>query len=282
MSTLYLVATPIGNLDDMTLRAVQVLQSVKYIAAEDTRNVFPLLNRFSIERSKIFAYHKYNVQKITASVVEKVLKENCDMALISDAGTPCICDPGAELVDFARKNGISVVSIPGACAVTVAFSMSGFLTTEWAFLGFFPKDNAGKKNFVHKFKYSGLNCFVFFESPFRVLETIKYLIPVFPQARLFVGKELTKFFEYSYSGTLQQVYDNLNAHTHFDKGEYVLVLQPNFIEVKEQESICLQALIVDQIVKGKTVKEAIADIAKQKNFSKKELYQASLTLKKLF
>lgn len=281
--SLYVVATPIGNLGDISLRAIQVLSEAKYIACEDTRTIKPLLQKYNIDTGKTFSYHKFNETKSSDYIVQLIQTQHCDIALTSDAGTPCINDPGALAVRAAREHGIPTIAIPGASATIACMSISG-LTGEWAFLGFVPKENKKLRQVVDKINNSQMQHYVFFESPKRILDTLKLLDTQFKDASYFVCKELTKIYEYSTQGSFRQVYDDIEINTVAEKGEYVLVISPNANHLQSSVKLEMspQALIVQAMAEGKSIKDAIILLTKSTPYSKNQLYNASLQLKKWF
>ncbi|MCL1944918.1 MAG: 16S rRNA (cytidine(1402)-2'-O)-methyltransferase [Firmicutes bacterium] len=280
-STLFVVATPIGNLGDISFRAVDILQKVDYIVCEDTRTILPLLQRYNIDSKKTLSCHKFNEYSVVDSIIEKIVEQGCNVALTSDAGTPCISDPGAILVERARQQGVRVVTIPGACALVSAIAISGF-QGDWAFLGFIPRDNKGFKQFIVKMQLTKVENFVLYESPHRILVSLTNINKHFPNATYMVAKEMTKIFEYSIKGSYQKVLDNLTSDTIVEKGEYVVVVQPNHIETKTEQVWSLEAMLVQHMVKGNTLKDSISMLSKSTDYAKKDLYQASLNLKELF
>ncbi|MDR1138451.1 MAG: 16S rRNA (cytidine(1402)-2'-O)-methyltransferase [Clostridiales bacterium] len=278
-STLYVVATPIGNLGDITRRAVDLLHNVDYIACEDTRIVLPLFGKYNINNAKIFSCHKFN-ENIATTKILNILQQGGSVALISDAGTPCISDPGCTLVQAVRQAGYTVTTLPGASCVIASVSISGF-GGDWAFFGFMPRTNKLAKLIVSKMQSLVVSNYVLLESPNRILDTLAYLHDNLPNAQYMVAKELTKLHEYSTVGMYKQVIDDLKTNTIATKGEYTIVVQPNYsVQVDNNDDISIEALLCDQIVKGKDVKQAIAHLTSKK-YSKNELYQASLNLKKL-
>lgn len=280
--TLYIVATPIGNLSDVSFRAIETLKSVKYIACEDTRTVLPLLQKYGIDSHKTFSCHKFNELEAADYIINIMSTKDCDVALISDAGTPCVSDPGTLVVKAVREHGIRVVAIPGACAAVACISMSGMIG-EWAFMGFLPRDNKHLAIFIQKIKDSVLQNFIIYESPKRVLDTLEFLNTHFSDAEYFVAKEITKIFEYSTFGSYQKVVNDLTLNTKVEKGEYVIILRPNLL-LKTAEKVILspEAMIVQSMIEGNSLKDSISILSKNSEYSKNQLYQASLRLKDNF
>jgi len=283
MGTLFIVATPIGNLSDMTFRAIDTLKAVKYIAAEDTRHLLPLLSRYKIKGPKLVSLHKFNESKRSELILDKIENENCDIALVSDAGTPCISDPGSMLVRAARERNIDIIGIPGASAATLAVSISGLDVSNFAFLGFFPRENKPRKSMIKLMQSTDIKTFVIYESPLRVLHTLRYLADTFPNVIGMVGNDLTKMFEAAYYGTLETIISALETNEHVEKGEYVLVIEPRFTPVKNEESISIEAQLVNEMVLNDlTLKDAIKSLADKTGYGKNEIYRASLNIKKLY
>ena len=282
MGTLFVVATPIGNLADMTFRGVETLKSVKYIAAEDTRHVAPLLRHYGINKYSLISLHKYNEMGKSKAILNRIIEEDCDIALVSDAGTPCISDPGGVLVALAREKGIQVIGIPGASAMTLALSISGLNLKNFSFLGFFPRETKDKKKMVELMKKSELSTFVIYESPLRILTTVKYLSECFSQGFGIVGNDLTKLFESTVSGYFTEIHRVLAENTHVEKGEYVIVIEPRHEEEAIALELSLEAQLVNEMVLHNiTMKDAIKKVAEKSKASKSNVYQASLQVKKL-
>ena len=216
---LYVVGSPIGNLGDFSNRAVEILSSVDLIAAEDTRVTSVLLKKYSINK-KCKSYHEKNENIKFVKIVE-LLKIGNDVALISDAGTPCLSDPGYRIVNAARKNNIDVVSIPGASSITAALSISGLPSDHFYFEGFLPK----KKGRKTRLKFlSSLDCsIVIFESPNRIIKTLNHISEYFGNRAISICREITKLYEENYFGYLDGVVDKLNQLDKV-KGEFVLIV----------------------------------------------------------
>ena len=281
MGILYVVATPIGNLSDMTFRAIETLNNVKYIAAEDTRHLLPLLKRYDIKGQKLISLHKFNESKKCDLILDKIINEDCDVALVSDAGTPCISDPGSLLVKAAWQRDIKVIGIPGASAATLAVSVSGLDVNKFVFLGFFPKENKQKKATINLMQSTDIKSYVIYESPLRILDTLRYLHLNFPDAIGMVGNDLTKMFESTVYGSLEFIIEKLEANEFVEKGEYVLVIEPGYIHSTESiDNISVEALLVNEMVLNNfTLKESIKSLANKNVYSKNEIYKASLILK---
>lgn len=282
MGILYVVATPIGNLGDISLRALEVLKSVDIIACEDTRQTLKLLNHFEIKK-KLVAYHKFNEIGKSTSLVND-LKNGLNIAIVTDAGTPCISDPGYILVKEARENNIEVIAIPGASAVVSALSVSGLDTSKFSFIGFLSTDNTKFNEEIDNIKNSTINTFVIYESPKRIVKLFSKLVECFPNSKVYIASDLTKIHERGFFGRIEDVYETIKNDPNIEKGEYAIVLQKEDKKEQKEESITLEALIVDTMIKNKcNIKDAINKLCENnKNIKKNELKEASLNIKKLF
>jgi 16S rRNA (cytidine1402-2'-O)-methyltransferase len=284
---LYIVATPIGNLGDMSDRAKAVLGSVNVIAAEDTRVTGVLLNRFGIVTPMV-AYHKFNESGRAEAIVRRML-EGQDCALVTDAGTPGVSDPGAVLAELAVNAGIEVTSVPGPSAVTAALSISGFKSVSYAYLGFLPKGSSAREVLSNAFK-NGPEVIVFYESPHRIKETVELLNDVASGSSIVLCNDLTKKFEHVYRGTPPEVLSLLRANPNAEKGEYTVVVKKGQVcgiepEPENAPPFSIEARLTDICVKNSvTLKKAVALLHCQggETMSKKEIYAASLNIKKLF
>ncbi|MCX5750214.1 MAG: 16S rRNA (cytidine(1402)-2'-O)-methyltransferase [Candidatus Saganbacteria bacterium] len=217
MGILYVVATPIGNLEDITLRAIRTLKEVDAIASEDTRQTKKLLNKYEIKTSLI-SYYSYNIKERTPQIIN-MLKQGKNIALVTDAGTPAISDPGEYLVHKALEGGIKVVTIPGPSAVIAALSIAGLSTDKFIFEGFLPRKSIQRCRLFEQLKEEERTV-VFYESPHRILKTLDDLIGVLPERKIVVARELTKIFEEIVSGTPAQVRAKIKP-----KGEMVLIVE---------------------------------------------------------
>lgn len=215
---LYIVATPIGNLEDLSARAIRTLKEVDLIAAEDTRTSGILLKRYEITTPKT-SFHSYSDDRKVEELVEMMLAGK-DVALISDAGTPGISDPGFLLVRAARKAGIQVSPIPGPAAFLAALSASGLPINHFLYLGFLPMKK-GRRTMLKKLQEEE-NTLVFYESPHRILKTLKEFSEYFPERKLVIAREITKIFEEFASGTAAELFEHFNKKT--PKGEFVVIM----------------------------------------------------------
>lgn len=278
MGILYVVATPIGNLDDFTKRAIDTLKSVDIILCEDTRHSLILLNHYDI-KNKLLAYHKFNEKEKVNSIIE-MLKNGKNIAIITDAGLPCVSDPGYILVEQARLNNIEVIGVGGISASLTALSISGLKNDSFTFYGFFPRETKDKKRLIDDIKKSDVDTFIFYESPKRILKTLEYLKDNLGNIKICVCSDLTKLHEKSYFGNINYVYETLLNNENVEKGEYTFVIEKSFKE-EEQKDVSTESKLVDIMIKNNvSLKEAI-DILKNNdnNLSKKDIYNASLNLK---
>lgn len=281
MGTLYVVATPIGNLSDITLRAIDILNNVNIIACEDTRQTLKLLNHYNIKK-KLVAYHKFNEKEKSPSLIND-LKNGLNVAIVTDAGTPCISDPGYVLVKFAHENNIEVIAIPGASASVSALSVSGLDTKEFTFLGFLPTDNTKFNEKIELIKESKTNTFVIYESPKRIVKLFSKLILLFPNSKIYIASDLTKIHERGFYGRIEDVYEIIKNDSNIEKGEYVIILEKDNITEKVEEDISYEALIIDTMIKNNcNIKDAINIVCENnKKIKKNDLKDASLNIKKI-
>lgn len=275
--TLYLCATPIGNLEDITFRVLRTLKEVDLIAAEDTRNSIKLLNHFEI-KTKMTSYHEYNKIDKAVYLIEK-LKEGMNIALITDAGTPGISDPGEELVKMCYQEGIEVTSLPGACACITALTMSGQATRRFAFEAFLPYDKKERSAILEELKKE-TRTIILYEAPHRLKKTLRELYDVVGDREITVCKELTKRHEKKLQGTLKEVVDYYEEHD--PRGEYVLIMagkpeaERQEEEQKKWESMTIQAHMAIYEQQGIDRKSAMKRVAKDRGIPKREVYQALL------
>ena len=280
--TLFIVGTPIGNLGDMSPRAVETLREVDLIAAEDTRTAAMLLEKFGITGAKILPNHKFNEGNAAYGFVQDLLQGKT-IALVTDAGMPCVSDPGYLLVEAAVAAGVPVTAVPGPCAAVTAVAVSGFNALSFAFYGFLPRTAGDIRKVLRRVEkeYSPLS--VFYESPNRITDTVELVGEVLPDFRVCVCNDLTKKFERIYRGTPEQVLEQLKSNPNASKGEYVLLLERSKTEQKEDTAkLSPEALLVDRMVKdGVSAKEAVALLTAEKVLPKRELYDAALRLREL-
>ena len=280
---LSVVATPIGNLGDLSPRATETLQNADLIAAEDTRTAAQLLERYGITGAKMLPNHKFN-EEVAASRLVEELQNGKKVALITDAGTPCISDPGYVLVREAVKAGIPVTSVPGCCAAITAITVSGFSALSFAFYGFLPRTPGDIRRVFSRVAGEYSTLAVFYESPNRIEKTVSLLAECIPGCRVCLCNDLTKKFERIYRGTPAEVASELAFNPNADKGEYVLVIELPAGEEAEggEEALSPEAMLVEKMVKdGISLKDAVRALADEKKASKSVLYDAGLRLKEL-
>lgn len=264
---LYLVATPIGNLNDMTFRAIQTLKDVDLIAAEDTRQTMKLLNYFNISKPLI-SYHRHNEDVKTEGLINEILCGK-NIAIVTDAGTPAISDPGEVIVRDAIKNEINVIPIPGACALINAVIASGLSTKEFSFYAFLPLNKKLRKEKIEEIKEDGKTAIIY-EAPHRLINTLNELLNELGNRNVVVAKELTKIHETFIRGNILEVLDKIQN----PKGEYIIIIEGQKIK-KENK---LNELTLEEHYRyyenmGLEKKEIIKKIAKDKNVNKNEIYQ---------
>ena len=278
MGTLYVVATPIGNLSDFSPRAVETLKNSDLILVEDTRQTIKLLNHFDI-KTKMLSYHKFNEKERVSNIIND-LKSGKNISLVSDAGTPCISDPGYILVKEARKHKIDVIGVPGASAVITALSVGGLDTSSFAFYGFVPTDKKGKEDLFDSIKASNIKTKILYESPKRILKLLEEIKHEIPGCVVSICAELTKVHEKCYYGTIEDVYEEMKADSNAEKGEYVVLIS-NEVQKADESDSSIESKLVDIMVKeNKTIKEAVDILnSTNKNLRKKDIYNAGLNLK---
>ncbi len=263
---LYLIATPIGNLKDISYRAVETLNLVDEIACEDTRHSLSLLNHYGIKKP-LFSYHKYNEREISEKIIEK-LESGLNIAVISDAGTPCISDPGNVLIKKVIEKGLEYTVIPGACAFVNALVLSGFNTDRFCFIGFLPEKNKDRKQVLEKYKNLDMPL-IFYCAPHDVKKDIETIHNELGDRTACAVKEITKIYEKAERFSLK---DGLPSEP---KGEYVLIVEGketvnDLLSLSEEEHI---NYYIDQ---GVDKKEAIKIVAKERGVSKSELYKYTI------
>ena len=267
---LYLVATPIGNLEDITLRAINILKEVDLIAAEDTRHTLKLLNHLNISKPLI-SYHRHNEEVKSDIIIEK-LKKGENIALVSDAGTPVISDPGEEVVKEALKENIKIIPIPGACALINALIASGLDAKEFAFYGFLSTNKKLKKEKLEEIKKEKKTSIIY-EAPHKLLDTLKIIEEIFENRKIVIARELTKIHEEFISGTASEILEKYNE----PKGEHIILIEGNKSQENNEKNI-LNNMSLEEHYKyyekqGLIKNEIIKKIAKDKNVNKNEIYK---------
>lgn len=282
---LYIVATPIGNSRDMSPRGREILSTVDIIAAEDTRRSMVLLNKLEI-RNRLVSNHKFNEYGKAKYFINEMLSGK-SVAVITDAGTPCISDPGNELIRAAVDAGIPVIGVPGCCAAVNALSISGFDLSSFLFYGFFPRENADRRKLLEKLRRGDTRTFAFYESPKRIMELVDFFIDQQAGVRMCLCNDMTKLHEMAFRGTPAEVKEQLLAKGNYDKGEYAVIVEvaEEYVFNKKEHAVSAEALLVDAMVRdGLSSRDAVAAVLSDENnsYTKNELKAAALNLKRLF
>lgn len=273
MAKLYVVATPIGNLEDITLRAIRILKDVDLIAAEDTRHTKKLLNHYDIKTPLISCFEHNELTK--AQFILSQIKQGRDIALVSDAGTPGISDPGYRLIKAAVENSIEVVPVPGVSAVVAALSASGLPTDSFSFFGFLPSKRAALEKLLIRIKGEGRTA-VCYESPKRLLNTLEMILKICGNIDIAIARETTKVYEEFLRGKIKNITELLKNRD--IKGEVTLILS-NFLRERKEEIPIADDIEYYQRELGLPLKDAANIIAKERNISKREVYKIGLNIK---
>ena len=273
---LYICGTPIGNLKDITLRALDILKEVELIAAEDTRRTKKLLNKYDINTS-LTSYHEHNEKEKAVELIAK-LKKSQDLALVSDAGMPGISDPGSELIKKSIAKGIEVIPIPGPTAFTPALIVSGLPMDRFVFEGFIPRKGEKREQRIQEIQKEERTV-ILYESPYRLQETLKELEPVLDQRNIAVVREITKIHEEKIYGTITQVLDQLEQTD--IKGEIVLVIEgrkKNDVEQEVWEDLSIVEHVELLMDNGYTKKEAIKKVSTIRDLPKRKVYKEAIVI----
>lgn len=276
IGTLYICPTPIGNLEDITIRTINTLKSVDLIAAEDTRHTLKLLNHFEIKKP-LFSYHEHNKIEKGPQLIEKLLS-GMDIAQVSDAGMPGISDPGEDLIALAIESGIEVIGLPGASASVLALIVSGLPTRRFVFEGFLPKKKQERKERLEMLKKEE-RTLIFYEAPHRLKAFLKEVYKEFGDRRITLCRELTKTYEEKLRLTLKEAIDYYDETA--PRGEYVIVLEGTneiFEEKNPTDDLSIADAVKYYIGEGLSKKDATKKVAKDRNLSKNEVYQEVLSL----
>ena len=283
MAILYVVATPIGNLQDLSPRGAEALRNANLIIAEDTRVTMKLCQVFGL-KAPLVSCHRHSEDSKAPGLARKILEGDLAAALVTDAGTPCISDPGCEVVRACAEAGIPVIPVPGCCAGIAAVSVSGYDAREFAFYGFLPRE---KKDIRAKLEEiaRGVKVAILHESPFRIIELTEVIADMLPGVKMTVCCDLTKLHETTLRGTPEEVLQALKSNEKTEKGEYCVVLDLHGITLPEKETETaewpLEAKLIEAMKQGMNLREAqetLTAAGEKKNAVK----QAALTLKKLF
>ena len=276
---LYVVATPIGNLADISFRAVETLKQVDLIAAEDTRHVKLLLQHYGIS-NKVLSFHQHNEEKVAESLLDK-LRSGLSVALVSDAGTPLLSDPGMPLVRKVKDAGLAVVPIPGACALIAALSAAGLPVTQFYFEGFLPRTSSARKAFFTE-KLTSQTTWIFYESCHRILAALQDMVAILPPDRqVVIARELTKLYETIVKTNLANALELVAQDENMRKGEFVVIVEGAAKVTKKDDALSPEQLnILAVLMRECSTKTAIELAVKITGARKKLLYQAALALEK--
>lgn len=282
---LYIVATPIGNSRDMSPRGREILSTVDIIAAEDTRRSMVLLNKLEI-RNRLVSNHKFNEYGKARYFINEMLSGK-SVAVITDAGTPCISDPGNELIRAAVEAGIPVIGVPGCCAAVNALSISGFDLSSFMFYGFFPRENADRRKLLEKLRRGDTRTFAFYESPKRIMDLVDFFIEQQALVLMCLCNDMTKLHEMAFRGTPAEVKEQLLAKGNYDKGEYAVIVEVDeaYFFNRKEHAVSAEALLVDAMLRdGLSSRDAVTALLNDENnsYSKNELKAAALNLKRMF
>ncbi len=274
---LFIVGTPIGNMEDITLRALRILKEVDLIAAEDTRQIRKILNKYSI-KNRTISYHEHNEDYKSQKIVNELLSGK-DVALVSDAGMPGISDPGYRLVNLAFKQGIEVISVPGPSAIVASLSVSGLPTDSFFFAGFLPTKKGERIKKLQEYKEYSFTL-VLYEAPHRIVKSLQDILEILGNRKVVIARELTKMHEEVLRGSADEVISLLKARQ--IKGEITLLVEGKKKEKPGNISdIELKDKIEELKRKGFSEKEAMKKVARQLNVSKSEVYRELLRIKNL-
>jgi 16S rRNA (cytidine1402-2'-O)-methyltransferase len=271
MYKLYIVGTPIGNLEDMTMRAVRILKEVSLIAAEDTRNTSHLLKHFEIKTPTV-SFHEYSDEKKVEFLLSKL--EAGDVAIVTDAGMPCISDPGYELIKAASDRGVKVEVIPGPSASTAAVALSALSCEHFTFIGFLPRKQSDRLKILNEVKHYP-HPLVFYEAPHRLNKTIRDIISVLGDRKVSVSREMTKIYEETYRGTLSSA----DAYFSDPRGEFAFVVD-GWDAGSERSFGDIDALIKDAQSSGRSFKDSCQDLIDATGMSRRDIYKKWLSIEK--
>ncbi len=273
---LYVVATPIGNLADFSYRAIAILQQVDLIAAEDTRHVQMLLQHYGIV-NKLLAFHQHNEEKMAVSLVEK-LQQGLSIALVSDAGTPLLSDPGMPAVKLAKESGIAVVPIPGACALIAGLCASGLPTSRFCFEGFLPRTSSARQSFFAE-RVDWTMTWVFYESCHRILATLQDMAKILPVDRqIVIAREITKLHETIVKDSVENMLHRVTEDENMRRGEFVVIVEGAVINKQEMAVNDEQIRVLQILLRECSIKTAVNLAVEITGGRKKALYQAALVM----
>lgn len=276
-NALYVIATPIGNLGDITLRALQILSKVDFVICEDTRVSMRLLSAYKIEEKKLLTYNDHNDEK-TREKIFKLLAEGHSLALISDAGTPLISDPGHKLIQLLRGRHQKIIPLPGASAVTSALCASGLAVDNFLFIGFLPTSKIQKEKLLKSLPKNFT--FVFFEAPNRVIETLELIAKNIGNRRVCVARELTKMHEEIISDELENILKFFEKNSDKIRGEFVVIVEKSEKNERDFTQDELVREIANSIAAGQSLKDLSQNLAEIYGANRKEIYQIALEISK--
>lgn len=280
MGTLYIIGTPIGNLSDISKRVIETLEMVDIVACEDTRVSINLMRYLNLNK-KLVSYHKFNEKEKSIDLI-KELQDGKNIGLISDAGCPCISDPGSILAGVAIKNGIEVISIPGPSAIITSLMSSGMDTSTFTFYGFLDRENKKFLETLDNIKNDSSHLSIIYESPKRIIRTLEKIEEYLDNPYICLSNDLTKKFEKKYYGTCHEVLDSLKNNPNCELGEYVLIIEKDKENNSLNNDISMEALIIDEMIKNNcTMKDAIKLVSEKYHINKNMVYNASLNIKKI-
>ena len=280
MPRLYVVATPIGNLQDLSPRALETLRNVSFIAAEDTRVTMKLCQVFDIH-TPLVSCHMHNEESKGAELAERMIRDQADAALVTDAGTPCVSDPGHLFVRACTQRGIEVLPVPGPVACAAALSVSGMECREWKFYGFLPREKKELRDALLRMP-AETGIALVHESPYRVLALMEQILEVLPESLVSVSCDLTKLHELTLRGSVQEVLEQMRNNPKTEKGEYCLVLDVRACRVPEkktEQELSVELQLLQCIMDGKTLREA-QEYLTESGLRKNQVRSAALNVKK--
>lgn len=278
MACLYVAGTPIGNLGEVTPRARETLEKCDVILAEDTRVTMKLLSALGIEGKRLISCYQHNEAGRAQQIVQKMLEEDLNVAMVTDAGTPCISDPGWRVADAASRAGIPVQPVSGPTAVADALSVSGLNVESYAFFGFLPREGRERDDAFARIRKCGAAVAVVYESPHRVKRLVADVREALFNPRLSLSCDLTKLHELTLRGPADEVLSALEANPNAEKGEYVLCIDLHDLPEEEEQvaGVSAQGLLLEKLFQGLRMKDAVKQVSALPGFSRNEVYKASL------
>ena len=278
MACLYVVGTPIGNLNEVSPRVRETLDSCPVILAEDTRVTQKLLSALDISGKQLISCHQHNEAGRAALIIARMLEEDIDVAMVTDAGTPCISDPGWRVVDAAVQAGVAVQPISGPSAVVDALSVSGLNVDSYAFYGFIPREGKERSEAFARIRKCGLGVAVVYESPHRIKKLVEDIAKELHDPKVSVSCDLTKYYELTLHGKASDVLAQLNANPNSEKGEYVCAIDLHDLPEEEEgiSGVSAHGLLLERLFNGMRMKDAVKEVSALPGFSRNDVYKASL------